>query len=290
MIAIMACFGFVPSAFATIDNTAQVSGSTPSGGTVTATSSEQVTIEAASPAFTLVKSITSVSTGSGADLDDPDGGDQITYQYALANTGNITLDGTTVVITDNKPTFNGTAGANNLIVDGLISGDANSDGNINPGETWIYRNRYILAQADVDLAAGVANGVTSTIQTASVDAVSTFGAATLDGGNSTLTASATITNAPVVTLAKIATRDGTNEDDGSGTPYAVGETVTYLLTVRNAGNVTLSSLTVSETAFSGANPIGAIVCSVSSNATIATLAPGGTETCTTTYTIAEGDL
>ena len=285
---------FPAIAFAQIDNTASVTASTPDGGTVSANSSETVNVEAVNATFTVAKSIPTISDADGADVANPDGGDTITVQYTLDNTGNVTLDASTVSFTDQNPTFNSQAAANSIGTPSFVSGDTDGDGNIDPDETWIYQATYTLAQTDVDNAAGVADGVQSVLTTASIDATGGNGAATFDSGNSTLTANATIVENGSVLLAKIATRDGTTEDDGSVTPYAAGESIQYLLTVTNNGNVTLSSMTVTETAFTNTSgdtlTFPSITCTISSDATIASLAPGASETCTATYSILETDL
>lgn len=278
------------SAWAQINNTAEVSGSSPRGTVVTDSSTETITLQSPTPTFTIAKSIASVSAGAGNDPANPDDGDIITYEYLVANTGNVSLDGSTISITDPNPTFNGAAATNTLSARALISGDANTNGNIDIGETWLYRATYTLDQIDVDNAAGIADAVISTISAASIDGTGTFGAATFDTGNSTLTASTTIAENGSLQLVKLATRDGTNEDDGSVTPYNTGETVTYRMTVTNNGNVTMASMTVSDTAFDGVGAISAVTCATSGDATIATLAPGGAEVCTATYVIQQGDL
>lgn len=280
----------ITPSFAAIENTAQVSGSTPDGGTVTDSSTETITLQTAQPSFTVAKSVASVGTGNGSDAANPDGGDIITYSYAVDNNGNVSLDGSTVSITDPGPTFNAVGATNALSAIAYVSGDTDIDGNIDTDETWIYQSTYTLAQADVDEAAGVTDGVSNTVTTASITSNGGFGAATYDTGNSTLTATATIPENGSLSLAKIATRDGTIEDDGSATPYAAGETVTYRLTVTNNGNVTMSTMTVTETAFDGDGTVSAISCTTSLDATIASLAPGASEVCTATYVIQESDL
>lgn len=297
VLALSVMLGATAPAYAAIDNTGSVTASTPDGGTVSDTSSESVTVATPVREFTLVKSISSISVLNGADAANPDGGDTVTYQYAFANTGNVSLDGTTVSITDPGPTFDGNAATNALsaITEiqtlGVNNGDTDGDGNVDPGETWLYQATYTLDQADVDNSAGVADGVSNTVTTVAAD--DTGGTpGTLDVGGSTLTAADTIPENGSVSLVKIATRDGTTEDDGSVTAYNAGEDIIYLFTVSNNGNVTLSSLTVSETAFTAPSGAAAptITCTLSGDATIATLAPGATETCTATYTVQEADL
>lgn len=277
-------------AWAQIENTAEVSGTTPRGNPVTDSSTETITLQSPTPIFTVAKSIASVSSGAGSDPANPDDGDIITYEYLVANTGNVSLDASTLVINDPSPTFNGAAPSNSLTALTLISGDANTNGTIDLGEIFLYRATYTLDQIDVDNAAGIADGVTSTISAASIDGTGSFGAATFDSGNSTLTASTTIVENGSLQLVKLATRDGTNEDDGSVTPYNTGQTVRYRMTVTNNGNVTMASMTVSDTAFDGVGSISAVLCTTSGDATIATLAPGASEVCEATYVIQQGDL
>ena len=57
---------------------------------------------------------------------------------------------------------------------------------------------------------------------------------------------------------------------------AAGQTITYTIAVSNPGNVTITALTV-------ADPLGTVICAVSGNATIASLAPAGSLNCTITY-------
>jgi uncharacterized repeat protein (TIGR01451 family) len=292
--AVALALGAVSPALATIDNTASVTGTAPngaaSGGTVTVTdtATENVTTETATTSYTVAKSITSVTTSNGDTATAIDGDDVITYQYVVDNTGNTSLKN--VAITDPGPTFNSGAGGATLTALSGPTGDTGSDGIMGPDETWTYTATYTLTQADVDAAAGFTDGVSNTITVAADDLGDN--PITVDGPGSTLTATTTIPSAPALTLAKIATKDGTNEDDGSTTAYAAGDDIIYVLTVTNSGNVTVSGMTVTETAFNGTGAGGfpTIVCATSSDATIASLAPGASETCTATYTVDEGDL
>jgi len=58
---------------------------------------------------------------------------------------------------------------------------------------------------------------------------------------------------------------------------AVGDSISYTITVTNTGNVTLTNVVVADA-------------KVGLNATIATLAPGGVETYTRTYTVTQSDV
>ncbi len=64
---------------------------------------------------------------------------------------------------------------------------------------------------------------------------------------------------------------------------AAGDAITYTITVSNSGNVTVTSITVSD-------PLGAVTCATSGTAAIATLAPGGVETCSLSYSVTQADF
>ena len=103
------------------------------------------------------------------------------------------------------------------------------------------------------------------------------------------TATVTTTSAPALTMTKSVTSTG---------PYnAVGQVITYSFVARNTGNVTLSSVGITDTQTA---PAGALTsgptCSFLSSPTgtcsgsTTTLAPGQSATFTATYTITQADL
>ena len=93
-----------------------------------------------SPDLTITKTVASV-TGGTADK----AGDVIDYTITVHNTGNVDLTGVTV---SDKVESNGATSAS------YVSGDTNSDGAINPGETWTYDAKYTLTQADLNNKGG----------------------------------------------------------------------------------------------------------------------------------------
>lgn len=82
-------------------------------------------------------------------------GDVITYTFVVTNTGNVTL--TNVRPVDAGPTFNGVFGAG-----ALSAFDPISVATLEPGADAEFTATYELQQADVDNAAGVADGVSNT--------------------------------------------------------------------------------------------------------------------------------
>jgi uncharacterized repeat protein (TIGR01451 family) len=76
---------------------------------------------------------------------------------------------------------------------------------------------------------------------------------------------------------------GVSKTANVGSVNAAGNVIVYSVAVQNTGNTTLSAITVSDT-------LVTLVCPTSGNATIATLAPGASETCTGSYTVTQTDL
>jgi uncharacterized repeat protein (TIGR01451 family) len=85
---------------------------------------------------------------------------------------------------------------------------------------------------------------------------------------------------PHIALVKSATSDGVPVT----TTPSVGQQIDYAFAVTNTGNVTLTGVSVSETAFSGTGTLSAISCPSTS------LAPAAQMTRTATYTVTQADV
>jgi uncharacterized repeat protein (TIGR01451 family) len=271
-IATMFALSSVSASYAALSNTAQATG-TPAAGTLT-NPSDTVNLPVAlkNPKYTTVKSVVSMTTSNGASASQTDGLDVITYQYVVDNTGNVTLSG--VGLTDAGPTFNGNAATNALSAITLTSGDTNGNNLLETTETWTYTATYVLAQADVDHTAGVSSGVSNSVVAVANDPQGT--PAVQDTGT-VLTATATIPAAPALTIDKTADTAG---------PLSVGQVVNYTYLVTNTGNVTITGVGVTETAFNGT---GTPVPNPTTTGST-TLAPGGTVTFTASYTVTQADI
>jgi uncharacterized repeat protein (TIGR01451 family) len=170
-------------------------------------------------------------------------GTPVTYSYKVTNTGNVTL--TSVGVTDPM------TGLSAISCPGTT---------LAPGASETCTATYTTTQADVD-AGSLTNTGTAT---------GTSPAGTKVTATSTLTVPGP-TSSPKITLVKSA----------SITSYsAAGTPVTYSYKVTNAGNVTLTSVGVTDP-MAG---LSAISCPSS------TLAPGASETCTATYTTTQTDV
>jgi len=189
---------------------------------------------------TQTPAIALVKSASIAGFSSP--GTAVTYSYKVTNTGNVTL--TAVTVTDPM------AG---------LSVVSCPDSSLLPGASETCTATYTTTQADVDTGSlnntGTATGTPPT------------------GPNVTATSSVTIpaTQTPAIALVKSAS---------ISTFSSPGTAVTYSYKVTNTGNVTLTSVTVTDP-MSG---LSVVSCPDSS------LLPGASETCTATYTTTQADV
>ena len=169
-------------------------------------------------------------------------GDVLNYTFTVTNTGNVTL--TNVVVTDPSATVAGGPIAS------LAPGVSN---------TTIFTASHTVTQAEVNAG--------SFSNTATVTGTPPVGA------NVTAVASATVPalNTPFITLTKTAMQANYS---------AVGNVLTYTLTVKNAGNVTLTNVTVTD-------PSATVT-----GGPIASLAPGASDSATfsASHTVTQADL
>jgi len=144
-------------------------------------------------------------------------GDVINYAITVHNDGNMTL--TNAVVSD--------PAVSNLT---LASGDANSNGKLDVGETWNYTASHTVTQADIDNG-GAVNPALAYSNTASVS--------TDQGASASDSASAALVQSPHVTLDKTATV-------ADGTADTAGDVINYGITVTNDGNMTLTGVSVTD--------------------------------------------
>ncbi|MGL5808566.1 MAG: DUF7507 domain-containing protein, partial [Nocardioides sp.] len=166
-------------------------------------------------------------------------GDTIAYTFLVTNTGNVTLDPVSV----DDPT---------------VGPMTCPPGALAPAASTTCTATYTLTQVDVDSG--------SVLNTATATGTPPSGLTPPTATDSTTTP---IAAGPAITLDKQA---------GAPTGNTAGETIPYSFVVTNTGNVTLDSVTVTDTQVTG------ITCPT------ATLAPGESMTCTATYTLTQVDV
>jgi uncharacterized repeat protein (TIGR01451 family) len=215
----------------TVNNSATATGTTPGGGTTTSPPDTTSTPLVAAPALTVDKTAGTPS-GNAA-------GSTIVYSFLVTNTGNVPLTG--IVVNDAQLDAPATCPVTTLA----------------PGASTTCTGTHTITQAEVD--AGVVNN-----------------SATVTGtppGGGTTTSPPDTTSTPIARSPLIAaTKTATLTTDGGIVGLAdAGDVITYAVSVRNTGNVTLTGLTVVDS-FEGGTPTP-LTC------TPTTLAPGATATC-----------
>jgi uncharacterized repeat protein (TIGR01451 family) len=199
----------------TRDNTASVSTAPAQGASDSDTAS--VTI-AQNPADSIQKTVTDVG-GDGPNGHVNAAGDVISYTIAVHNTGNMTLTGAT--LTD--PLLQGAHGTLSAPTESLTT-----NGELDVGETWTYTGTYTAQQSDIDNG-GVVDDSLKITNIATADTAQT--------DPKTASASVPVDQQPDLDITKVADRSSVD---------AAGETINYTVTVDNAGNMTLTGITVTD--------------------------------------------
>ena len=230
-----------------VRNRAAATGTAPGGVAVDGSSNELVTPTAtAAPRLTLDKTASLAPGATGR------AGDVVTYSFTVRNAGNVTLTG--VGVADPLPGLSTIA----------YTGWPGAVGTLQPGQSVTASATRALTQADVD-AGSVANTATATATPPTGAPVQATAAATLP-----------VTAGPLLTLGKTGVYT-----QGAG---AVGSIITYTFTARNAGNVTLTGVAVTDP-HAGLGPIA-----LSWPGTAGTLAPGEQVVGTATYVVTQADV
>ena len=257
-----------------VANIATSMGTQPDGGTTVSAASSATTMISEVSSLATVKTAGTATIANGVSSTMTDATDTITFTYVVTNTGNVTLWGT--VPSDAGPTFNASTAVNSL------SAYSPSSANLSPGQSQTFTATYILAQADVNAAAGVLNGVANT---------ATASGTQPDGGITTSASSTAQTNVPKVSTLSVTKAAGlpTVAFGASATQTGSGDKITYTYTIKNTGNVTLTGVvpTDSGPTFNGAAMAGIMGAYAPLNAT---LVPGATQVFTVVYTLAQADV
>ncbi len=222
-----------------VSNTATGSGTPPSGPSVSDPSDPVVVAGVASPAVSTVKALAVGGPTSYSAV-----GEVVEYVVTVTNAGNVTLTGVSVsdALADQAPVCDVATLA--------------------PGASATCTAVHTVTQSDLDLG--------SVSNTATGSGTPPSGPSVSDPSDPVVVAG--VASPAVSTVKALAV--------GGPTSYsAVGEVVEYVVTVTNAGNVTLTGVSVSD-ALADQAP----VCDV------ATLAPGASATCTAVHTVTQADL
>lgn len=207
-------------------NTVTAAANDPNGTPVPTDTSDPVPAPVnADPSIAVVKTVTSTP------LAVPQPNDIISFLVTVENTGNVTLDAP--VLTDTLRPLGGAAVMPNPVPQLTAASDTNGNGKVDVDETWEYVLDYTITQADID-AGGVENSVVAT-------ADDPFGTEVTDTSNNSDKLGNTPTTAPLNQVPGI-----TAIKTILNSPQVADDLVLFEITVRNTGNVTLSSVAIAS--------------------------------------------
>ncbi|MEX0277797.1 MAG: hypothetical protein AB3N19_09790 [Ruegeria sp.] len=295
-LALVLAAGQVVPAWATIDNTVTVTGSSPSGtNDVTDNDTENVDVENAAPALTVTK----VADTAGPVA----AGTTITYTYTATNSGNQTLTAVSMAdphdagaanslstiafvaspLTDNAPLGDSTDGGGDDIWDTLA-----------PGDTITWEATYLVDVADISTQVGGDGAIDNTATGSALDPL----LAAVNDSSPAVSIPVEAVNASLL-MAKVA--DGVSQAGN----VPLGHVITYTYTITNNGNVPITAISLSDV-HNGSGPApapDADAATLTDNAPLGdstnptggdgeydTLGPGDVLTVTATYTVTQSDI
>ena len=236
----------------TVSNTATAYGTPPGAASPVSSTPSSTTFSAiASPALSIVKTASPATVTSA--------GQVVTYSFVVTNTGNLTMSDVTVT----EQTFTGTGIPPAIVCPpGPIT--------LAPKDTLTCTATYTATQADVD--AGTVDN-TASVSGSTPSAPNTV----VDFGSSSSTVSAAAH--PELTLVKSAS-------PSDAASFVAGKVITYTFLVTNTGNVTITSIRIAETHFTGSGTFPPVICPAGASS----LAPDEHVTCTAEYTLTQADI
>ena len=230
-----------------VPNTATTTGTSPTGVGVADDDSADVSL-APGPAITIVKTPDASAVQSPAQV-----GDTITYAFVVTNTGNVTLTG--VTLSDPLPgltapviTWPGTPGV------------------LQPGQAATATASYQVTQSAID--AGIVSN------TATTQGMPPTGTAVTDSD----TADVPLDPGPAIDIVKTA------DSSAVQSPAQAGDTIRYTFVVTNSGNVTLTTVGITDRLAGVSAPV------IAWPGMSGVLEPGQTATGTASYRLTQADI
>ena len=240
LLALMMALSQVAPAYATIDNTANASGTYNAATTTSNNSTVNIPVTPATPTLTVVKTApASVSDTNGDGI--VGAGDKITYSYLVTNTGNVTINAARP--TDVGPTFATVAGT------GTMSAFSPVSVNLAPGANQTFTATYTMSAVDAYRAAGIAKGAVGDANRAVENTASATGNPVIGtlGAVTPSLAETQIPGNPALSIVKTWAFFTPGGDANSNGKADKGDKVVYTYTVTNTGNVTMTGVTVADT-------------------------------------------
>ncbi len=248
-------------------NVATAEGEAPNGSEVKAEDSATATTDSRTPKLDVTKTATKPANGTEYALDET-----ITYTITVKNTGNVTL--ANIFVSDE---FSRDDGATWDVQKDKLTPSASTPITLEPGEQKSYTYQYTVVEED--LGKTLKNTATATAPNPDDPGKPVTDEGTTDGEK-------VEDRNPDLSVDKEVT-----SDPGADGVYDLGDTITYTITVRNEGNVTLTGVNVKDELLADGQKIHDLDVKGGDNIT---LAPKGHEGDSVTlyvdYTVKEEDL
>ncbi|MEN0084268.1 MAG: hypothetical protein AAGC66_05845 [Leifsonia sp.] len=228
-----------------IQNTATVTGVTAGDAPVTSPPTEVTVTADAAAALTVAKSASAATIAAA--------GQVVRYDFAVRNTGGLTLHG---LVVDDVPTA--PAGA-------LDSAPTCPETTLPPGRTVTCTATHTVTQEDVD------HGTLADTATATAS----------DPAGAGVASAASSLSLPVVAASQL-----TIDKAADATSIVrAGQAIAYTFTVTNTGATTIAGVSVTDTPVAPAGPLEA-----APQCDVTTLAPGAASLCTASYRVTQADI
>ncbi|WP_417260585.1 hypothetical protein [Celeribacter sp.] len=255
-----------------ITNSASATGTTTTG--LTSEAEDEITTQGpdAAPAIDVIK--TAIVPATTVDS-------VVTYELAVENTGNVTLEITS--ITDEMERI--ASGRRIYLTTPFVyaSGDDDTDLQLDVGETWIFTATYKITQTDVN-AGGVSNTATVTVTDPNGTPVTGISDDGVDANGDDNPTRVEITAAPVLDVVKSISQTGAVD----------GDEVIFLIEAFNRGNVSILNAVPSDvlTRRDGTDISAGVSAPVrvGPNATALTIEPGESWQWEVSYTLTQEDV
>lgn len=198
------------------------------------------------PSVEIIKTAEVLNSDRSADEDSiiDSAGDIVSYTISATNAGEVALTNPTVV----DPLILDTLDKND---DGLINaeditaGDTNSDGVFDVGETWIWSGEYQVTQEDMDARGNYDGSDPGTINDNVIRNVVSI--VTDEGATDDAIADALLSFEPLISIQKTyEVLNADRSDDDDDIIDEAGDIINYSITVKNDGNITLSSISLTD--------------------------------------------